>query len=132
RTLPGQSYDWPGNVRELRNIVERLTIMGPPGRIAVSDLPAEIGGGASSAAPPGAPGAFTSNDAQPLREARELFERWYIGRVLARNGNNVTRTAEALGVERSHLHRKLKAYGMAAGKSAVPASTRADGEGSGG
>ncbi len=54
-----------------------------------------------------------------LREAREGFERWYIARRLESNGNNVTRTAEALGVERSHLHRKLKAYGMGSARSAA-------------
>jgi two-component system nitrogen regulation response regulator NtrX len=49
-----------------------------------------------------------------LRDARDRFEQWYIGRILERHGHNVTRTAEALGVERSHLHRKLKALGLAA------------------
>jgi two-component system nitrogen regulation response regulator NtrX len=104
-----KAYAWPGNVRELRNVVERLTIMGPRGRIAVGDLPPELrGDAAASGAEPALAGA-----GGPLREARERFERWYIARRLREHGNNVTRTAEALGLERSHLHRKLKALGLA-------------------
>jgi two-component system, NtrC family, nitrogen regulation response regulator NtrX len=104
-----KSYAWPGNVRELRNVVERLTIMGPRGRIMVQDLPPEFMGPAAQPARSEAPDL---GDAGPLRDARERFERWYIARKLRENGNNVTRTAEALGLERSHLHRKLKAFGL--------------------
>jgi two-component system nitrogen regulation response regulator NtrX len=103
-------YPWPGNVRELRNVVERITIMGPRGRITVADMPPEFAatdGGASisTAFLPGEEGGT-------MREARERFEKWYIARKLRENGGNVTRTAESLGLERSHLHRKLKAYGL--------------------
>jgi two-component system nitrogen regulation response regulator NtrX len=112
-------YGWPGNVRELRNIVERLTIMGPAGEITAADLPPEVG---RVERRPGDGDGFDSQDAGTLREARERFERWYIGRILRENGHNVTRTAEALGVERSHLHRKLKTYGLGAARTvAAPA-----------
>ena len=104
-----QAYAWPGNVRELRNVVERLTIMGPRGRITVKDLPPELAGMGS---PPAEGASPDLGEGRSLRDARERFERWYIARRLRENGNNVTRTAEALGLERSHLHRKLKAYGL--------------------
>jgi len=106
-------YPWPGNVRELRNVVERLVIMTPKDRIALADLPVEFGveGPASPAGP-----EFAAGGDGTLRNARESFEKWFISRRLREHGNNVTRTAEALGVERSHLHRKLKSFGLMAGK----------------
>jgi two-component system, NtrC family, nitrogen regulation response regulator NtrX len=99
------AYDWPGNVRELRNMVERLVIMAPGEVITVGDLPAPL-------RPPDAAAGAGDGD-RSLREAREQFERAYILAELRANDWNVTRTAERLGVERSHLHRKLKAYGIA-------------------
>jgi two-component system nitrogen regulation response regulator NtrX len=98
-----ESYRWPGNVRELKNLVERLMILCAADEIRREDLPAEIRD-AELAAPPPA-------DA-PLRDAREDFERRYILASLKRHRGNVTRTAEALGVERSNLYRKLKSYGI--------------------
>ena len=119
------SYAWPGNVRELRNIIERLVIMVPRDRIELSDLPSELGGGGAAGrtwgavAPPtsgsGGPGLdpFSECASSPtLREGRERFEKLFIAKKLAECGYNVSRTAEALGVERTHLHRKLKAYGL--------------------
>jgi two-component system nitrogen regulation response regulator NtrX len=108
-----KGYAWPGNVRELRNVVERLTIMGPRGRISARDLPPEF---TRTASPDASPSELA--DGGSLREARERFERWFIARRLRENGNNVTRTAEALGLERSHLHRKLKAYGIGTDRTA--------------
>jgi two-component system, NtrC family, nitrogen regulation response regulator NtrX len=114
------SYAWPGNVRELRNIIERLVIMVPRDRIERSDLPPELGGEAAATRPAAALdgreadlealAACTSSPS--LKEGRARFERFFIARKLADCGYNVSRTAEALGVERSHLHRKLKAYGL--------------------
>jgi two-component system, NtrC family, nitrogen regulation response regulator NtrX len=98
-----ESYRWPGNVRELKNLVERLMILCAADEIRREDLPAEIRD-AELAAPPPA-------DAS-LRDAREDFERRYILASLKRHRGNVTRTAEALGVERSNLYRKLKSYGI--------------------
>jgi len=114
------SYGWPGNVRELRNIIERLVIMVPRDRIERADLPPELRGSAPAARPSQASDgkdaeleALAACTASPsLKEGRARFERLFIARKLADCGYNVSRTAEALGVERSHLHRKLKAYGL--------------------
>jgi two-component system, NtrC family, nitrogen regulation response regulator NtrX len=115
------AYGWPGNVRELRNIIERLVIMVPRDRIERSDLPRGLGVDAPSSRPQaGAEGrdgeleaALMACTASPsLKEGRARFERLFIARKLADCGYNVSRTAEALGVERSHLHRKLKASGL--------------------
>ena len=104
------SYDWPGNVRELRNMVERLVIMSPRDVIGPEDLPPPLR--PRVAEPP-------ADDAQrerTLKEAREAFERAFILSELRANEWNMTRTAERLGIERSHLYRKLKAYGISAPK----------------
>lgn len=97
-----QSHQWPGNVRELRNLMERLTILVPGPTIERKDLELERQDRLAS--------VLDTN--LPLREAREKFEREYILRKLKDLGGNVSRTAEALGVERSNLYRKLNAYGI--------------------
>ena len=100
------SYDWPGNVRELRNMVERLVIMAPRDVIGPEDLPPPLRTREE---------ASTGDDAQrdrTLKEAREAFERAYILGELRAHEWNMTRTAERLGIERSHLYRKLKSYGI--------------------
>ncbi|MBI1893214.1 MAG: sigma-54-dependent Fis family transcriptional regulator [Candidatus Rokubacteria bacterium] len=95
------AYDWPGNVRELKNLVERLVIMGPTDSVTPADLP-----------PPLAPAAPVEDAGRDpgLREAREAFERAFILGELRANEWNVSKTADRLGIERSHLYRKLKAY----------------------
>ena len=100
-----RSYRWPGNVRELRNVIERLMIMVPGDTITLADL--SFLEGAVGASPP-IPGAVA-----PLHEARDRFERDYILRALAAQHGNISRTAEALGVERSNLYRKMRAFGIA-------------------
>jgi two-component system nitrogen regulation response regulator NtrX len=100
-----RSYRWPGNVRELRNVIERLMIMVPGDTIALADLAFLEG----SVLPPEQPGAAPV----PLLEARDRFEREYILRALAANNGNMSRTADALGVERSNLYRKMRAFGIA-------------------
>ncbi len=108
------AYDWPGNVRELRNLVERLVIMAPGDVIGIDDMPAPVRpkeAAPREAASPGAEGRDRS-----LREARDNFERAYILTELRTNDWNMTRTAERLGIERSHLYRKIKAYGITAPK----------------
>ena len=97
-----QAYRWPGNVRELKNLIERLMILSPTEEVRREDLPAEIRD---------AIGEVIALDA-PLRDAREDFERRYILAALKKNRGNVSRTAEALDLERSNLYRKLKAYGI--------------------
>ena len=97
-------YSWPGNVRELRNVIERLVIMNPTvHRIERKHLPPlmhrESRHGAS---------AFST-----LHQARAAYERDYILKKLDENHGNVTRTAEVLGLERSHLYRKMKTLGIA-------------------
>jgi two-component system nitrogen regulation response regulator NtrX len=101
-------YPWPGNVRELRNLIERLLIMVSGDRIGAQHLSfldgaTEEGGG-----------LYGSNgDVVPLHDARERFERDYILRTLAAQHGNISRTADVLGVERSNLYRKMRAFGIA-------------------
>jgi two-component system nitrogen regulation response regulator NtrX len=101
-------YRWPGNVRELKNLVERLVIMVPGERIERRHLPPSLHPTPTRAAAPlNATGGFST-----LQEARTAYERDYILRKLEDNQGNVTRTAEVLGLERSHLYRKMKSLGI--------------------
>ncbi len=102
-----QRYGWPGNVRELRNLIERLAIMAPGDTIPASDL-AFLGGETPESTAPVAPAPL-----MPLHDARDRFEREYILRALAEQHGNMSRTAEVLGVERSNLYRKMRAFGIA-------------------
>ncbi len=107
-----QSYPWPGNVRELRNVIERVLIMAPGDSsqpIGIEALPLEI-----ADATPVAPHRREDSEIMmlPLREAREMFEREYLLAQKARFGGNISRTAAFVGMERSALHRKLKALGI--------------------
>ncbi len=107
-----QAYDWPGNVRQLRNVVDWLLIMAPgePGEAIRADmLPPDIGAIA--------PSPLRGNDGAemmslPLREAREVFERRYLDAQVSRFGGNISKTAAFIGMERSALHRKLRALGI--------------------
>jgi two-component system nitrogen regulation response regulator NtrX len=98
-------YHWPGNVRELRNMVERWIIMVPGGRVELSDLPRSILDGAGASRP----------ESRSWQEARAAFESDFLTRMLQENGGNISRTATEIGMERSHLHRKIKAYGISVG-----------------
>ncbi len=106
-----QTHDWPGNVRQLRNNVERLMILagGDADAVISADmLPQDVG-----AMVPAMPkGGGEQLMGMPLREAREAFEREYLRAQISRFGGNISRTAEFVGMERSALHRKLKALGM--------------------
>ena len=107
-----QSHDWPGNVRQLRNNVERLMILAggePNAVISANMLPQDVGSMVPSM-PNGNGGEQLMG--LPLREARELFEREYLLAQINRFGGNISRTAEFVGMERSALHRKLKALGI--------------------
>ena len=95
-----QSYAWPGNVRELRNLVERLVLMTPGPRIRAQDLPEELRSGARPAEMAGA----------SLDDARREFERRFLLARLEENGWNVSRTAEAIGLARESLSRKMRSY----------------------
>jgi two-component system, NtrC family, nitrogen regulation response regulator NtrX len=107
-----QSHDWPGNIRQLRNNVERLMILvgGDPETIITADmLPEEI----VSPVPLSVNGGGGEHlMSLPLRDAREIFEREYLLAQVNRFGGNISRTAEFIGMERSALHRKLRALGV--------------------
>jgi two-component system nitrogen regulation response regulator NtrX len=101
-----KQYHWPGNVRELRNIVERVLILNPKvQRIEKKHLPMLVYRDAGKAAGRG-------DEFATLLQAREAYERDYILKKLDECHGNVTRAAEALGLERSHLYRKMKALGV--------------------
>jgi len=103
-----QQYPWPGNVRELRNVTERLVIMVPGDRISTTDLSFLDSSGVPRMQP-----AETIGDRLTLHEARDRFERDLILRTLAEQQGNMSRTADVLGVERSNLYRKMRAFGIA-------------------
>jgi two-component system, NtrC family, nitrogen regulation response regulator NtrX len=98
-------YPWPGNVRELRNLVERLVIVCPQARIEPHHLPPELFRGVAEA---------PQHPYSTLHEARSAYEREFILRKLQEHRWNMTQTAAALGLERSHLYRKMKSLGIAA------------------
>jgi two-component system, NtrC family, nitrogen regulation response regulator NtrX len=101
------AYPWPGNVRELKNLVERLVIICPSPKIEPHHLPPEIFRGAAKS--PQKPYAS-------LHEARAAYEREFVLRKLEENHWNMTNTATALGLERSHLYRKMRSLGIAPSK----------------
>jgi two-component system nitrogen regulation response regulator NtrX len=108
-----QAHDWPGNVRQLRNIIERTLILAPSERVScieVDLLPPEILDSQGSAG--GGSNTTMAIMGSPLREARESFEREYLKIQIRRFSGNISRTASFIGMERSALHRKLKALGI--------------------
>ncbi len=106
-----QHYDWPGNVRELRNLIERMIIMSPDRTtLGLADLPEELQALSIDYSPKN---DFQVKDTnEPLRELRARFEMSIISQRMEKMLGNVKKTAESLGIERTHLHRKLKQYGI--------------------
>jgi len=107
-----QAHEWPGNVRQLRNIIERTIILAPGDRVGcieVDLLPSEV---LDSQGSTGVTSATMTIMGSPLREARESFEREYLKIQIRRFSGNISRTASFIGMERSALHRKLKALGI--------------------
>jgi len=101
-------HDWPGNVRELKNIIERLIILTPSNVITANDIPflnAKDGKDSSS--------AIQTPAADSLKDAKMDFERQFILKKLEENEGNISKTAEAIGLERSNLHKKLKSLKVA-------------------
>ncbi len=98
-------YNWPGNVRELKNMIERLVIMTPAEVITAKDIPPPI----STSKQNGLAEFFTINN---FKEARALFEREFLRRKLEECKGNISLMAQVIGLERSHLHKKLKSYGL--------------------
>src|SRR6476659_4779380 len=97
-----QSYSWPGNVRELRNTIERVVIMHPGTKVSANDLPPQ-----GKEEPPAASFRFPS-----FKEATEAYHREFIQRKLEEAEGNVSRAAELMGVDRSHLYRRMRALGI--------------------
>jgi two-component system nitrogen regulation response regulator NtrX len=102
-------YAWPGNVRELKNIIERLVIMIPHEVIGPQDLPHHLQSGPG---PDATASLLPTDEGVSLKQAREEFEKEFILQKLQENDGNISRTAEAIDMERSNLHRKIKSYGI--------------------
>jgi two-component system, NtrC family, nitrogen regulation response regulator NtrX len=99
-----QQYHWPGNVRELKNMIERVLIMNPAiVRVERKHLPMLVYRA----------GSRKSEEFSTLQQAREAYEREYILKKIDECRGNVSRAAEGLGLERSHLYRKMKTLGIA-------------------
>ena len=99
------NYSWPGNVRELKNLVERLAIMTDKDVIDEYDLPSSYNPKTKDDTLSVEAQLFLSNS---IKEAKEMFEREFIKKKLTQYSNNVTKTAEAIGVQRNYLYKKLK------------------------
>ena len=99
-----QRYSWPGNIRELRNTVERVMIMHQNHRVGTKDLPAF-----GDEEPPASSYRFPS-----FKEASDAYHREFIQRKLDEAGGNVSRAAELMGIDRSHLYRRMRALGLSA------------------
>lgn len=117
-----RNYTWPGNLRELRNLVQRLLILGAAPEVELAEVEQALSG---STPPPRAPTlrgeGFDIDYGLPLREAREQFERVYLLRQLQETGGSVGKLAKLVGMERTHLYRKLRDLGVD-----VKAGTRED------
>jgi two-component system nitrogen regulation response regulator NtrX len=100
-----QRYDWPGNVRELRNLIERLMIMVPGKTIQNKDIPSPYN--RASDMKTGGESSFVLDS---LKEAKSQFEKAFIQAKLQQFNGNISQTAEAIGIERSNLHKKIKGY----------------------
>jgi len=107
-----QRHSWPGNVRELRNLVERLVIMSPGDHIELNDVALFLGN-APLLPLPVQSAAQGYHHLGSFKEARRQFEKDYLRIKLQENDGNVSKTAELIGMERSHLHKKVKALGIA-------------------
>ena len=110
------AYEWPGNVRELRNAIERMVILSD-GDLDLEDVPVELLGPQDVQDEPPSVSVLPITPAElpeglTLREFREAVERAFIKKRLAEHGWNVSRTAESLGIERTHLHKKMKLLGI--------------------
>ncbi|MFH1123254.1 MAG: sigma-54 dependent transcriptional regulator [Pseudomonadota bacterium] len=100
-------YHWPGNVRELKNLVERLVIMTPGRQIVAADIPSPFNQESDVSQE-----IASSLMADTYKEAKGNFEKAFIAKKLQEFNWNVSQTAEAIGIERSNLHKKIKAYGL--------------------
>jgi DNA-binding NtrC family response regulator len=104
-----RNHDWPGNVRELKNLVQRLLILGAGDEISLDEVKTALGQAEPRIQTKGE-GALSFD--QPLRQAREQFEKSYLEYQLAKHGGNVSQAAAEAGMERTHLYRKLRSLGI--------------------
>lgn len=103
-----RNYAWPGNIQELKNVIQRLLVLGDSDDIDVDDVETAL----QAEQPPPADDVTGINFDQPLREAREAFERVYLLQKLQETDGNVGKAAKLAGMERTHLYRKLRALGI--------------------
>ncbi len=106
-----RNHDWPGNERELENLMKRLLVLGAEGEISVDEVDELLRQAGSEAIPAGVTVRPSSFDL-PLREAREAFERDYLTYQLRKAGGSVGKLSSAVGMERTHLYRKLRSLGI--------------------
>jgi len=105
-----RNHSWPGNIRELRNLVQRMLVLGGEGEVSVAEVEEALR--QSPTEPAGGPGEHPPLFDLPLREAREQFEREYLTYKLREAGGSVGKLADAVGMERTHLYRKLRSLGV--------------------
>lgn len=103
-----RNYAWPGNVRELKNLVQRLMILGAGEEVSLDEVRSALGESLGLASTQGQPDFF----GLPLKEARDKFEKAYLEYHLEKYGGNVARLSQAIGLERTHLYRKLNSLGV--------------------
>jgi DNA-binding NtrC family response regulator len=104
-----RSYDWPGNIRELKNLVQRLLILGSGDEIELAEVERAISAQQPEAAAVAGPELPYD---LPLREAREQFEYKYLTHQLQAVGGSIGKLAKRVGMERTHLYRKLRSLGI--------------------
>lgn len=102
-----RNYEWPGNIRELKNLVQRLLILGTREKIDIEEVEIALG-----KKPRAYDKEFNANFELPLRQAREQFEKAYLQYKLERANGSVSKVASEVGMERTHLYRKLKTLGI--------------------
>jgi DNA-binding NtrC family response regulator len=105
-----RNHNWPGTIRELRNLVQRLLILGGEGEVSVAEVEDALR--LSPSEPPQTDNLHIGIFELPLREAREQFEREYLSYQLRKAGGSVGKLAESVGMERTHLYRKLRSLGI--------------------
>ena len=103
-----RNYPWPGNIRELKNLVQRLMILGAGEEVSLDEVRSALGESLNVASIQGQPDFF----GLPLKEARDKFEKAYLEYHLEKYSGNVARLSQAIGLERTHLYRKLNSLGV--------------------
>ena len=104
-----RNHAWPGNIRELKNLVQRILILGTGDEVSAQEVEAAMGAVQGARAVAAVPGVSFD---QPLRDARDAFEKAYLEYQLEKHGGNVSQMAEEAGMERTHLYRKLRDRGI--------------------